>query len=351
MNKYRYLLLIILLLWLYSSYLDSIPIHSIVFYHNHVNGDCFSSRIFVKHIIDHMPNLNYYYTAPRSLISHCKDIGIPDENFNKKSIPFFNNLTSDENPNYLNFFSNKNGYLYINVWIGNALKINSNNKLCWLCGSKYLDMYNYIIILLNQTYNLNMNLIETKNPYISLNYDYYDCYFLDDYMIKQKQKYNKIVLYYNLPVNSMTDLNNIDYNQVLLNINDPNILYITFLPSKITYNNVISIKEIYNNYNKVLPIGFGIQFSYLSIYCDKIISLASGSAMSILNWQNKFIKNKILMITSNNLDTTVLPISHDDYSKKSACVAKFDWYITIYNYSENNDNNMLYNYLNKFINN
>jgi len=296
-----------------------------------------------------MPNLNYYYTAPSSLISHCKDIGIPDDHFNKKSISFYHSFYTDVNPNYLNFFSNKNGYLYINVWIGNATKFNSNNKLCWLCGSKYLDMYNYIIILLNQSYNLNMKLIETKNPYIPLNYDYYDCYFLDNYMIKQKQNYTKIVLFYNLPVKSMADLNKIDYDQLLSNIYNPNILYITFLPTKQKYNNVISIKEIYDNYNKILPIGFGIQFSYLSIYCDKVISLASGSSMTILNYQNKFIKNKILMITSNNLNHMAHQITHDDSSKELACVSKFDWYITVYNYSDNNDNNMLYNNLNKFI--
>jgi hypothetical protein len=168
-------------------------------------------------------------------------------------------------------------------------------------------------------------------------------------MIKQKQKYNFIILYYNLPVKSMEDLNIIDYDQLLSNIYDPNILYITFLPTQQKFNNVISIKEIYDNYNKILPIGFGIQFSYLSIYCDKIISLASGSAMPILNNQNKFIKNKILMITSNNLNHMSYQITHDDSSKELACVAKFDWYITIYNYSDNNDNNMLYNNLNKFI--
>ena len=349
MYKYKYLLLIILLLWLYSSYLDSIPIHSIVFFNNHVNGDCFSSRIFVKHIIDHMPNLNYYYTAPRSLISHCKDIGIPDENFNKKSIPFFDNVDNDVNPNYLNFFSNKNGYLYINVWIGNTLKFNSNNKLCWLCGLEYLEYCNYIIILLNQTYNTTINLINTKNMYIPLDYDFYDCYFLDDYMINIRKKYNKIVLYYNLPVTTMVHLNNINYNQIILD--DPNILYITFLPTKLNYSNIISIKEIYDNYNKKLPKGAGIQFSYLSKYCDKVISFASGISLLYLNNDNKFIKNKLLMITSNSLNHTLLEITHDDPSKNIACVAKLDWYITVYNYSENNDFNDLSNFINNFINN
>ena len=325
---------------------DDIKIHSIVFFHNHVNGDCFSSRILVKQIIDNLPNLNYYYTAPNSLISHCKDIGISDDNFNKIQIP--NKFLVDNDSNYI---FNKNGYLYINVWIGNSLNYESPQKLCWLCGSKYLQFYNYIITLLNQKLNITISLIETNDPYIPLNYDLYDCNFLNDYMINQKKKYNKIVLYYNLSVNTIVDLNKFDNNQIITNTYDPNILYITFLPTQLSYDNVISIKDIYDNYNKTLPIGFGIEFSYLSIYCDKVISKASGSMFPILNNQNKHLKNKLLIITGNNVDNLSLQITHDDPSKELACVAKFNWYMTVYNYSDNNNINMLCDFVNNFIKN
>jgi len=164
-------------------------------------------------------------------------------------------------------------------------------------------------------------------------------------MINQKKKYNKIVLYYNLLVNTMSDLNEIDRDQILINIYDPNILYIIFLPTKLNYNNIISIKDIYNNHNKLLPNGFGIQFSYLSIYCDKVISFASGISLLYLNNQNKLLKNKLLMITSNNLNDISLQITHNDPNKELACVNKFNWYVTVYNYSDNNDY-MSYNFIN-----
>jgi len=319
-----------------------IKIHSIVFFHNHVNGDCFSSRILVKQIIDNLPTLNYYYTAPRSIISHCKDIGIPDDNFNKISIP--NDL------NDTTYISDIDRYLYINVWIGNAITYKSSHKLCWLCGSKYLEFYNYLITLLNQYY-FTIPLIKTNDPYVPLIYNFYDCDFLDNYIIDLRKKYNKIILYYNVSVNTMSDLNEIDRDQILINIYDPSILYITFLPTKLNYNNIISVKDIYDNHKKSLPVGFGIQFSYLSIYCDKVISFASGISLSYLNDKNKYIKNKLVMITANNIDNISQQITHDDPSKELACVAKFDWHITVYNYSDNNNINMLYDFINNFIKN
>ena len=50
---------------------------NIVFYHHHVNGDCFASRIIVKHIIDNLKSsVDYYYTSHKSISSHCLDIGV-----------------------------------------------------------------------------------------------------------------------------------------------------------------------------------------------------------------------------------------------------------------------------------
>ena len=51
------------------------------------------------------------------------------------------------------------------------------------------------------------------------------------------------------------------------------------------------------------------------------------------------------MITSNYLNDISLQITHDDPNKELACVAKFNWYVTVYNYSDNNDINMLCNFV------
>ena len=68
---------------IYILYINYI-MKKICFYHYHVNGDSYISRIIVKHIVEHTKylNLEYFYTAYRSLSSFCFDI-IDDNNFNK----------------------------------------------------------------------------------------------------------------------------------------------------------------------------------------------------------------------------------------------------------------------------
>jgi hypothetical protein len=98
----------------------------ICFFHNHVNGDCFLSRILVKQIMNanKSKNITYYYTAPRALVSHCLDLGIPDKNFNIVKIPHPNEL----------FFVVDN-MLFINIWIAIFADLNDStkNKICALC--------------------------------------------------------------------------------------------------------------------------------------------------------------------------------------------------------------------------
>ena len=50
--------------------------NKIVFFHNHVNGDCFLSRIIVKQIIEatNLDNINYYYTAPEVTLYTCPEV-------------------------------------------------------------------------------------------------------------------------------------------------------------------------------------------------------------------------------------------------------------------------------------
>ena len=66
-------------------------IDSIVFFHIHVNGDCYITRFLVDHIIKYTKSQinEYYYYAPRAFKSYCEDIGIPDKNFN--ITPFYSN--------------------------------------------------------------------------------------------------------------------------------------------------------------------------------------------------------------------------------------------------------------------
>ena len=110
----------------------------ICFFHNHVNGDCFLSRILVKQIIDanKSKNITYYYTAPRALVSHCLDLGIPDKNFNIIPVQHLNEL----------FFVIDN-MLFINIWIAIFADLNDNtkNKICALCLNNVIPNYNKLI--------------------------------------------------------------------------------------------------------------------------------------------------------------------------------------------------------------
>ena len=142
--------------------------------------------------------------------------------------------------------------------------------------------------------------------------------------------------------------------------NDPNALYITFIKSNLIYDNVISISDIYNMYNKEIPKGIGIQIGYLSIFCDKVITTASGAFPLILNNENKNINNKILLINDkkeiikplSNSDKNILifnDLNHDNPTENLACLTKYNWFITTYIY--NNDDDDLSKNIIKFINN
>jgi len=121
----------------------------IIFFHEHVNGDCFQSRIIINHIINKTKHLNieYYYTANRAIYSHALDLGILDENFNK-----YQNLIYNL-PCYI-----ENNILYINIWIG---LFNHINKICVLCMKNILINYNLLISEINKITNLNLEFINT----------------------------------------------------------------------------------------------------------------------------------------------------------------------------------------------
>ena len=339
----RYLLFIIILITIIFlkklhinrlHYDNTNNIHSIVFVNALANGDAFISRIIVKHIIKCTPNLEHYYNGLNSISSHCKDIGIPDENFNVISIPEDFNIkvaTNDFTYKY------DNGYLFVNPLHG--------HEVCWLCLHKYLTNFNKLINDINNKYGLNINYIETINndPYISFNYDYYDIEFIKTYILDKQKSYDKIILYYNNDVRTKTDLNKINHNFILqsLSNNNNNYLFITFKKLDFIKNNIISINEIYENHNKIIPIGVGIQFSYISILSNKVIGPISGNMQLCLHNENKHIKNKFLFINNSS------DINHDNPNENLACVAKFDWFLTTYIYDTND--NKLYNYINDFI--
>ena len=361
-NMYKYLYIIILIIIVYVYYLyenhnqnyeNNNKIHSIVFFHNHSNGDSHVSRLLVKQIMDSVKDVTYYYTAPNTLESSCRDLGILDKNVNVINIPEEFSFNNDiYNNNNLTFFTDKDGYLYINVWFGNSgLKYEPTIFSCWVCLTKVRKFYNHLINLINDSYNFNIAPIILDDPYVQFDYYYYDCYFLSKYIDSVRNKYKKIILYYNLSVRTLLNLNNIDHDLIISNMynNDPNALYITFIKSKIEHKNIISVADIYHIYNKEIPKGIGIQIGYLSSFCDKIITTASGAFPLILTDKNKNVKNKILLINDKKEQNFFNDLNHDSPNENLSCLAKYNWFITTYIY--NNDNNELSKNIITFINN
>lgn len=253
---------------------------NIIFYNFHVNGDCFTSRILVKHFIENIKNANYYYTSPRSLSSHCLDIGIPDDNFNIYSLPY--NAES-----FTVLFLNN--CLYINTWIGKC------SKFCIWCLDSYIKHYNQIIDNINHL-NVNIDVPNIKTdlePFVKYDYSLYTCKFFNDYFNDIKSKFSKIILIYNCTVTTYVNVNNITHVGYLDQLTEkyPDFFFITFSETNIKKHNIICATTIYEEKSQK-SINYGIEFSYLASFCNKIILLPSGVCQfgfyNEINVRNKY---------------------------------------------------------------
>ena len=257
-------------------------IKQIIFFHNHVNGDCVMSRILVRQIIQafNKENIEFYYTAQRAISSYCNDIGIKKENFNVISIPHLNGKIFDLIDNNL----------YIDVWIGHY------DIKCCFCMKGIINYYNNIITDINNKYNLNIDIIPNQNPFINFDYSYYnfDLMSFDNYIKNNKIVYQKVISIYNILPQTFITLCKIKINIIIkeLALRYKNYLFITFSNTNLNLPNVVSFNNIYNLNLK----DYGIQFAYMSTLCDNIIGMLSGVCQFLLNDNCKRIDNKMLII-------------------------------------------------------
>lgn len=302
--------------------------NSIVFYHFWVNGDLTTSRVIVDHIMKNTKHLSvdYYYTAHRCLPNQLLDIGINDDKFNKMILP--------EGAEHKKIFLDNN-IIYINVWPG----LYAGG--CAWCMKNQIDGYNSIINEYNILIESNIPLIDASSYFIVYNYDYYNCNFLKDFISDKKTKYDKIIIVYNVKANTLVDVNTIDHNLYINKILQYNNYFIiTFFKTDILKDNIVSIEEIYNHYNRV-SLNYGIEMSYMSIYVDKVITISSGVFLPCINKENKNIDNKFLMIHPENFTNCI----YENY----VCFQKHGWYVK--NIYYRNDNETLSNGIIDFINN
>ena len=293
----------------------------ICFYHYHVNGDCYWTRLIVQHIIENTKHLNleYYYTAQRSLNSHCEDIGIPSNNFNVIGPP------GDNKDNlYIN------DTIFINVWVGFC----DLSTFCVFCLKTLDKRYNDLISDINNHTHYNIPLIDTtiKEKYtmsniIPFNYDFYKFDFLKTYIESKRQTYKKVILLMNVFVTTKILLNNINHNEYINFISSkyPDYLFITFIKVNTNNTNCLSISDIFNEMNILKPNAYGIQYSFLSTLCDKNILLNTGPGLFCFNNENRFLKNRILFIDTDDYCPTCTQLD-------MLCLDKYEFYINYYMY-------------------
>lgn len=307
--------------------------NKIVFFHNHVNGDCFLSRILVNQIIEatKLENINYYYTAPRAFISHCSDLGIPDENFNVITVP---------NPN-LTFYISKNNILFINVWIG--IKTYSDldsNMTCALCLNNLIPKYNSLINSLNSDLNMNIQLLDenpNKSPYLPLTNKGYDNKFIEDFFEDNKKNYEKVILICNnTPTTFISTIDITRRYLMYITQKFPNYLFITFQETKLQTHNLISIQQIYKSTNTPITNNWGIMFPLISKLSDKVILLPTGPSLTCFNDQTT--KNKFMMFFDYSQSGNPGGCVYCNNSKDYLCTSRFDWEITIMNIDLNDRN-------------
>jgi len=289
-------------------------INNIIFYNFHVNGDCFTSRILVKHIIENTKDINYYYTSHRSLASHCLDLGIPDDRFNTFPLPH-----NSENL-VVNFV---NDCLYINTWMG----MNCDLGSCVFCLNSYIKYFNSIVTLANEATASKIPLISNDTlPVIQFNYNFYNCEHFDNYFKEIKKTFSKVILIYNGLSGTYVKVNNIKHVGYLNILTEkyPDYFFLTFNETEIEKNNIICAKTIYEK-NARSSINYGIEFSYLTNLCDKILYIPSG--LSLLGFYNTpKIKNKCAILFCI-CDEQTGKFVCDEYSSDNLCLEKYKIYI------------------------
>ena len=303
--------------------LESYKFDKIVFFHLHVNGDCFQSRVIVNYIINKTKHLNieYCYTAPRAICSYSYDLGISSENFNKYSISNYSL------PCYI-----ENNILYINIWIGFYMGV---NNICVFCNKNILLNYNLLISEINKITTLNLEPINIEeNPFFEFNYSHYHVEHLDVFVNEKKKEYEKIILVYNLIPSTFFTLSAVDHNFYLSQLSKKykNYLFITFVETNFNIDNVVSIQTIYTLKNKILPDAFSIQFSYLSQVSEKVIILPSGPALFGFTDKNKNVKNKFLMFFDriNNPSSCPYCVTNNDSNNSLLCIDKHNWDVKLF---------------------
>lgn len=305
--------------------------NKICFYHHHVNGDCYLTRIFVNHIVKHTKHINnmeYFYTAPRSLNSYAYDLSVNDCNFNKLNL-----LHNSENVKL--YLDESNKILFINVWIGF-----SPFEQCVFCLKNIITYFNSFIQDINRFVNIDIPSIEENYPYLPFNYPNDVKELIHNYITTQQTRYKKIISLFNIRPTTFVNLGNINYSYLLIKIAQkyPDYLFIPFNEvdnqQLSSLPNVISFQTICEKNNFVFSVNNGIAFTYLTSITDKIIGCGSGFCQMSFNDELKNITNKYLFIhdSSPSGNPGNCPTCNNYNLDGFLCTKKYGLFINVCNY-------------------
>jgi hypothetical protein len=318
------------------------------FYHWHVNGDCWWSRLIVGHVIKHTKHLDmeYFYNAHRSINSHCEDLGLPRENFNVMP------LITDHRG--VHFIYNA---IYVNVWIGHS----HTDSICSWCLKSLNIYYNTLINEINNKCELSIPPItsEVANDsciaHVPFDYSKFDSSALEQikhFIEIKKNTYKKIILVQNFNVSTKIFLNNVDHAQYIyyLSTRYPEYLFMPYnnISHRYSAGNIFSLGMFFGQIenNDLHRNGMHMIYaSYLSTFCDKVICLASGPALYTFNEENKHVLNKFFFLDAPETPGAAVPTCINEQSK-DMCVKKYNLH---YNYHCYADNSLFVQKIEEFI--
>ena len=257
---------------------------NIIFYNYFHNGDIHYTRQFIKDIIS-KTNFDNYFFAHVNKTGLLKDIKIEEMDFN---------LLGDHNVlNGLDNFTNENGDICINTWIGRfaryGINIDSNYRL-------YEEVYKFLNISINE-----------KNTYIqTINFDFINKDKINSFFINK----NKRILFCNGKICSGQSTTE-SFDPIIIRLSEtfPNFDFIlTDDINRLNKSNIFYTNDIIKMDNNDLN-----EISYLSTFCDVIIGKESGPFAFCTIKDNLMNENKTFINFCDRNDWVWFPYGNCKY--------------------------------------
>lgn len=249
------------------------------FYNHYHNGDIFTSREFIRQVMEETGSQIIFYTHPNSHKT------TDDIIFHKSDLSKFDRLKR---------FDYKDGILAINTWIGIYQKDNHPEPpYFWNGGINYpilRDMWGYIFTEINKVFDTNLMLKPKVEDYFTtFNYEYYKTFCLDgvNTFLNDRPNKKRILFSNGMPLSGQSFASNLDILINTLAKEYPNFDFICTERIDKFSDNIFFTSDINRGSNGDL-----VEISYLSQFCDLIVGKNSGPFIYCLTKENLLDKNK-----------------------------------------------------------